>query len=84
MKLKTIKYLLLLALVMGSLSSCYKMRVEVDHIPSNTPDNAELYITGEFNSWDPGDRQYVLTKATDSTYYVDLPRGVGELEYKFT
>ena len=77
-------YLLTLILLTGMLTSCYKMRVQVDHVPSNTPENAELYITGEFNSWDPGDSRYVLIKADDSTYYVDLPRGIGEMEYKFT
>ena len=77
------KYLLL-PLLMAGLTSCYQMRVEVDHIPSNTPANADIYITGEFNSWDPGDNRYILEKLNDSVYYIDLPRGVGELEYKFT
>jgi len=66
------------------LSSCYEMRVEVHKLPSNTPENDDIYITGEFNSWDPGDSEYVLKKKNDSVFYVDLPRGVGEMEYKFT
>ncbi len=76
--------MLLLTVMMAGLTSCYRMRVEVDHIPSNTPANADIYITGEFNSWDPGDNRYILEKLNDSVYYIDLPRGVGELEYKFT
>lgn len=66
-----------------SLTSCYEMRVEVHDVPSNTPENAEIYIAGNFNRWDPGDPKYTL-KRDDSVFYVDLPRGIGEIEYKFT
>ncbi|MDT8392899.1 MAG: hypothetical protein RQ761_03585 [Bacteroidales bacterium] len=66
------------------LPSCYQMRVEVHQLPSNTPESADIYITGEFNNWDPGDSRYILKQAEDSIYYLNLPRGVGELEYKFT
>lgn len=71
------------ALMMLTLTSCYEMRVEVVSVPSNTPEDATIYITGNFNRWDPGDPRYALEKR-DSIYYVDLPRGIGELEYKFT
>jgi len=67
-----------------ALSSCYNARVEVYKIPANTPEDANIYITGNFNNWDPGDRKYILHKHNDSTYFVDLPVGVGSLEYKFT
>lgn len=66
-----------------SLTSCYKMRVEVHRVPSNTPEDADIYISGNFNKWDPGDQTYVLARE-DSIYYVDLPMGIGEVEYKFT
>ena len=79
-----IKYLLYLCGIMITLSSCYKIRVEVHHLPSNTPENADIYISGDFNNWDPGDTKYLMNRAGDSMYYIDLPRGAGELEYKFT
>lgn len=84
MKSTKLKYILILPALVLALSSCYKMRVEVHNIPSNTPLNADIYITGEFNSWDPGDENYKLEHINDTLYYIDLPRGVGELEYKFT
>ncbi len=84
MKLYKLKYLLYLSVMMIMLSSCYKMRVEVNKIPSNTPEDADIYITGDFNNWDPGDPNFILKKANDSLYYFDLPQGVGTLEYKFT
>jgi len=84
MKLSVLKYPLYLIGIIISLSSCYDMRVEVDHLPSNTPNDANIYITGEFNNWDPGDSKYLLQRENDSLYYINLPRGVGELEFKFT
>ena len=82
MKLNTIKYYTYFLSIILLLSSCHNMRVEVYNIPSNTPENAEIFITGEFNNWDPGDPDYILTQVNDTIYYVDLPRGIGELEYK--
>ncbi|MCK5338592.1 MAG: hypothetical protein KAJ50_07265, partial [Bacteroidales bacterium] len=84
MSLKKLKYLLYLCGILITLSSCHKMRVEVHHIPSNTPVNDDIYISGEFNNWDPGDAKYIMNRLGDSMYYIDLPRGAGELEYKFT
>jgi hypothetical protein len=83
MKLNTLKYYTYFLSIL-LLSSCHNMRVEVYDVPSNTPENAEIFITGEFNNWDPGDPDYTLTRINDTVYYVDLPLGIGELEYKFT
>jgi len=74
----------MLAVLLFSLSSCYRVTVEVNGLPSNTPEGAEIYITGEFNNWDPGDERYRLKTLGDSLYFIDLPMGFGELEYKFT
>jgi hypothetical protein len=84
MKIYRLKYLFYLSGLMIMLSSCYQMRVEVHQIPSNTPENTDIYITGDFNNWDPGDSRYIMNREGDSIYYIDLPRGIGELEYKFT
>jgi hypothetical protein len=77
-------YSLFLAAMVVMLTSCYQMRVEVQQIPSNTPENADIYIAGEFNNWDPGDDRFILEQQGDSLYYIDLPRGIGMMEYKFT
>lgn len=84
MKLNTFKYLLFIIGMMIMLSSCYQIRVEVHQVPSNTPENADIYISGDFNSWDPGDESYKLKRISDTLYYIDLPSGIGEVEYKFT
>ncbi len=53
-------------------------------IPDNTPVDASLYITGNFNNWNPADPFYKLTQSADGTrrvmIYTELPR----IEYKFT
>src|SRR5210317_813511 len=84
MKLSSIKYILYLLGIALSLTSCYQMRVEVHHLPSNTPENADIYITGDFNNWDPGDENFILKRRQDSVYYIDLPKGIGEMQYKFS
>ena len=76
--------ILLLAIMAMFLSSCYEMTVQVARVPSNTPAGEPIYISGNFNNWDPGDSRYILQLTADSIYQVKLPRGIGPLEYKFT
>jgi hypothetical protein len=66
------------------LSGCYDMSVQVTGLPGNTPPAESIYISGNFNNWDPGDPNYILHKNSDSVYEVKLPRGFGDIEYKFT
>lgn len=66
------------------LSSCHEVTVQVVGIPGNTPSNEPIYITGNFNNWDPGDDRYLMQQVDDSVFQVRLPRGIGSLEYKFT
>ena len=53
-------------------------------IPENSPRNQPIYVTGNFNNWDPGDERYQLQLNADSTFSVTLPVGFGKVEYKFT
>jgi len=66
------------------LSSCYRQQVVIDQVPLNTPQSANIYITGNFNNWDPGDERFRMTRDTNGFYSTMLPRGVGKLDYKFT
>jgi len=77
-------FIVFLIVVSALLSSCYKQRVVIDHIPLNTPEGSAIYITGDFNNWDPGDEKYRMVNNPDGTYAVELPQGVGKLNYKFT
>ncbi len=66
------------------LSGCYDMTVQVVSLPGNTPPAEPIYIAGNFNNWDPGDPEYVMKLNADSVLEVRLPKGFGEIGYKFT
>jgi hypothetical protein len=76
--------LLLSGLLLLSLSGCYDLTIQVPELPGNTPPAEPIYVSGNFNNWDPGDPNYRLHLNKDSVLEVNLPKGVGEVEYKFT
>jgi hypothetical protein len=76
--------LLLFVPLLLILSGCYDMTVQITSLPGNTPPSEPIYISGNFNNWDPGDSKFILTLNSDSVYEVKLPKGIGEVEYKFT
>jgi hypothetical protein len=81
----TYKLRVLLALpLLVMLSGCYDMTIQLAGLPGNTPPAESIYISGNFNNWDPGDPNYILHKNSDSVYEVKLPKGFGDVEYKFT
>ena len=77
---------IILLLLAGILlfASCERVVVMVDSIPPNTPHNQPIYITGNFNNWDPGEEKYRMQRQKDSTYIIKLPPGFGSVQYKFT
>jgi hypothetical protein len=77
-------FLLLAGAFLLLLSGCYDITVRIKSLPANTPPSDQIYISGNFNNWDPGDPAYRLHRNADSVYEVKLPRGVGEVQYKFT
>lgn len=60
-----------------------QVTVRVTSIPANTPANPELFIAGTFNSWNPGDAAFKLTK-TGSMYEITVPAATGAAQYKIT
>ncbi|WP_266363755.1 helix-turn-helix domain-containing protein [Tellurirhabdus rosea] len=56
----------------------------IREIPANTPHDAKLFITGNFNGWDPGDENIQLRRYPDGTYRVTVYTDEEKLEYKFT
>jgi hypothetical protein len=83
LSLKIRSFLLLLISVL-LLTGCYDMTIQVVKVPGTTPPSEPIYISGNFNNWDPGDPAYILQKNKDSILEIRLPKGVGEVEYKFT
>jgi len=66
------------------LASCSRPVLKVENIPANTPKGARIFVSGNFNRWDPGDQSFMMELGADSNFYLMLPRGFGEVQYKFT
>lgn len=81
-KLSNITLIFTLGLVL--LAACNRVVIKVENIPANTPAGQPIYITGNFNNWDPGENRYQLTLGPDSAYYYTLPPGFGQVDYKFS
>lgn len=53
-------------------------------VPENTPEDANVFIAGNFNMWDPGHIDYKLTKIKNGNYTITLNISASEVEFKFT
>jgi len=84
MIIKTRNIIFILPALLLVFASCQRVVVRVDSIPANTPKEQAVFITGNFNNWDPGDERYRMQLNADSSYTVALPPGFGTVEYKFT
>ena len=62
--------------------SAYQFSIK--SVPENTPHDASLYISGNFNNWNSGSDMYKLKPQFDGTYRVTIYTDLEKLEYKFT
>lgn len=54
-------------------------------VPASTPDGHQVHVAGNFNGWNPGDSNFILTKAADGLHEIVLPSSIsGTLFFKFT
>ena len=60
-----------------------EVAIIVESIPSNTPEGAQIYIAGTFNSWNPGNTDYILDPNDDGDPAIVLT-GSGTISFKFT
>ncbi len=56
----------------------------VRNIPKNTPEDATLYVSGNFNNWNPANPAYKLHKQEDGSYRLLVYSDLSRLEFKFT
>lgn len=58
----------------------------IDSMPDYTPEDSEIYIAGNFNSWNPGNPDFMLQKNEQDKYSITLEaQNEGStLEFKFT
>ena len=64
---------------------CPKVTFMVESIPENTPGADHIYVTGNFNSWNPGNEEFSMENKEGKYYYtIDLDSTLERIEYKFT
>ncbi len=55
----------------------------IDQIPENTPKDAKIYVTGNFNDWQPEDENYLILRK-NGKYQVSINSELDTIVYKFT
>ncbi len=54
-------------------------------VPETTPLDATVFVTGNFQDWDPGDPDFALTPVDDRVHAIDLEFQPGtRIEFRFT
>jgi len=58
--------------------------IVLDQIPENTPEDDDIFISGNFNNWNPGLLNDRFKRQKDGRYYAKINRRRGDLEFKIT
>jgi metallo-beta-lactamase class B len=58
--------------------------LKITRLPTETAPTDTVFVAGSFNSWNPHSPAYALQRNADGTRQLELPAGLGALEYKFT
>lgn len=53
--------------------SAGQLTIRLVKLPANTPHNAAIYLSGDFNSWTPFDERYRLTRDSQGQFGITLP-----------
>ncbi len=62
-----------------------QIRLEVvSHPKLFTLNDSNIFLSGTFNSWSPGDENYRLTRDRNGIYFIELSDTLTYFEYKFT
>jgi predicted alpha/beta superfamily hydrolase len=66
-----------------SVASQQKIRFEISSLPDKTPANSSLFIAGNFNNWNPQNKNYQFQK-NEKGYFLELSLNTGLYEFKIT
>ncbi|NOQ91599.1 MAG: DUF4968 domain-containing protein, partial [Flavobacteriaceae bacterium] len=55
----------------------------VNELPDNTPENASIYISGDFEGWTGGQESYKLTKENNA-FFITILKQEHAISFKFT
>lgn len=60
------------------------VKLTIIRLPKNTPEKDDIFITGQFNGWNPGNENYKLKMNNKEEYEIELPARWLKQGYKFT
>src|SRR5688572_9041132 len=76
-------FFFIITLVTLPVTAQQKIRIEINSLPANTPANSVIFIAGNFNSWNPQDKNFQFQKNAKG-YFIELSLNAGSYEYKIT
>jgi predicted alpha/beta superfamily hydrolase len=79
-----IKVWLTIVLLLPFLAGFGQLTIRVTSVPSNTSPEAEIYIAGTMNNWNPGSPAYKLEKDSTGVYLITFTPSAGNVKFKFT
>lgn len=79
---KTTFFLVVLFIAL-SVASQQKTRIEINSLPANTPAAGTIFIAGNFNGWNPQNKNFQFQKS-EKGYFLELVLNTGSYEYKIT
>src|SRR6187549_552542 len=80
---RQIALFLIASLISLSLASQQKIRIDINSLPANNPDNSFIFIAGSFNGWNPQNKNFQFQK-NEKGYFLELSLNAGSYEYKIT
>ncbi|MCK4812998.1 MAG: hypothetical protein KAT14_03570 [Candidatus Marinimicrobia bacterium] len=76
-----ISSLLIMSICFSQTMTEWIINVEV---PENTPSDANIFVAGNFNEWNPADSAYKLIRSTSGGYTITVNTNLDNVEFKFT
>jgi alpha-glucosidase len=61
-----------------------QLYIVVDQVPADTPEDATIFISGDFEGWTGGQSGYELAQSEDGTYSYTMEQREGSIAFKFT
>lgn len=74
----------LLILTIWAFALHAQLQIVVSSIPANTPPGSDIYIAGNFNTWNPGSAAHKLSLNQQGQYSITLNITPQTLQFKFT
>lgn len=74
---------LLLFVMLLSWSLSAQVTLVIKELPKNTPKDASIYVSGDFEGWSGGKKEYQLQHDQEG-YWITLPKELKQIQFKFT